>query len=157
MYNATVHYTDYNGKEQTESLWFNLSETELLELNLEEDGGLIGRFNEILAAIGNPAEAKTEEERREMEQKLVKSGLQKKLIPIFKELLLRSYGVKSEDGKRFVKSKQTSEDFSQTAAFSALFMELLGNEKKMLAFVNGIVPQKANAAPSNAVPMPSAK
>lgn len=161
MYTTTVRYTDYNENEQTETLHFNLSEAELLELNLEEDGGLLDRFNGILEAVGDPTKAKTEEERREMEQKLVNSGMQKKLIPIFKELLLRSYGVKSEDGKSFAKSKALSEEFSQTAAFSALFMELLGDEKKMLAFVNGIVPQKANAAlastSSNIAAMPFAK
>lgn len=161
MYTTTVRYTDYNGNEQAETLQFNLSETELLELNIEEDGGLLDRFQAILEAVGDPTKAKTEEERREMERKLVESGAQKKLIPVFKELLLRSYGVKSEDGKSFVKSEKLSEEFSQTAAFSALFMELLGDEKKMMAFVNGIAPQKTNIAlastSSNVAAMPITK
>ena len=117
MLKKTVTYVDYNGIERTEDFYFNLSKAEVTEMELSVRGGLSAMLEE-----------------------LVKSGDNARIVEIFKDLVLRSYGEKSADGKRFVKSKELSEAFSQTEAYSEIFMELALDEKAAAAFVNGILP-----------------
>ena len=117
MLKKTVTYVDYNGVERTEDFYFNLSKAEVTEMELSVRGGLSAMLEE-----------------------LVKSGDNTRIVEIFKDLVLRSYGEKSADGKRFVKSKELSEAFSQTEAYSEIFMELALDEKAAAAFVNGILP-----------------
>ena len=117
MLKKTVTYVDYNGVERTEDFYFNLSKAEVTEMELSVRGGLSVMLEE-----------------------LVKSGDNARIVEIFKDLVLRSYGEKSADGKRFVKSKELSEAFSQTEAYSEIFMELALDEKAAAAFVNGILP-----------------
>ena len=117
MLKKTVTYVDYNGVERTEDFYFNLSKAEVTEMELSVRGGLSAMLEE-----------------------LVKSGDNARIVEIFKDLVLRSYGEKSADGKRFVKSKELSEAFSQTEAYSEIFMELALDEKAAAAFVNGILP-----------------
>lgn len=127
MLKKTITYTDYNGIERTEDFYFNLSKAEIMEMEL----GVSGGYAEMLKSIVNANDAPT-------------------LIKIFKDLVLRAYGEKSADGKRFVKSDAISEAFSQTEAYSILFMELATNADEAAKFVNGIVPsdlsQKALAS-----------
>ena len=127
MLKKTITYTDYNGVERTEDFYFNLSKAEIIEMEL----GVSGGYAEMLKSIVNANDAPT-------------------LIKIFKDLVLRAYGEKSADGKRFVKSDAISEAFSQTEAYSILFMELATNADEAAKFVNGIVPsdlsQKALAS-----------
>ena len=117
MLKKTVTYVDYNGVERTEDFYFNLSKAEVTEMELSVRGGLSAMLEE-----------------------LVKSGDNARIVEIFKDLVLRSYGEKSADGKRFVKSKELSEAFSQTEAYSEIFMELALDEKAAAAFINGILP-----------------
>ena len=117
MLKKTVTYVDYNGVERTEDFYFNLSKAEVTEMELSVRGGLSAMLEE-----------------------LVKSGDNARIVEIFKDLVLRSYGEKSADGKRFIKSKELSEAFSQTEAYSEIFMELSLDEKAAAAFVNGILP-----------------
>lgn len=117
MLKKTITYTDYNGVERTEDFYFNLSKAEIMEMEL----GVSGGYAEMLKSIVNANDAPT-------------------LIKIFKDLVLRAYGEKSADGKRFVKSDAISEAFSQTEAYSILFMELATNADEAAKFVNGIVP-----------------
>lgn len=117
MLKKTVTYTDYNGVERTEDFYFNLTKAELAEMELAKEGG----FNNYL-------------------KRVVNSKSTPELIAVFKDLLLKSYGVKSDDGKRFIKSKELSEEFSQTEAYSEIFMALATDEKAAAAFVNGVVP-----------------
>ena len=119
MLKKTVTYVDYNGVERTEDFYFNLSKAEVTEMELSVRGGLSVMLEE-----------------------LVKSGDNARIVEIFKDLVLRSYGEKSADGKRFVKSKELSEAFSQTEAYSEIFMELALDEKAAAAFVNGILPSQ---------------
>jgi hypothetical protein len=119
MLKKTVTYVDYNGVERTEDFYFNLSKAEVTEMELSVRGGLSAMLEE-----------------------LVKSGDNARIVEIFKDLVLRSYGEKSADGKRFVKSKELSEAFSQTEAYSEIFMELALDEKAAAAFVNGILPSQ---------------
>ena len=119
MLKKTIVYTDYEGVERTEDFYFNLNEAEILELTVSETGGLEKTIQKIIATDDF-----------------------KKLVEIFKELILKAYGEKSLDGRRFVKSKELSEQFSQTEAYSVLFVELATNAEVAIAFVNGIIPPK---------------
>lgn len=121
MLKKTVTYTDYNGVERTEDFYFNLSKAEAAEMELSVDGGLSRMLENIVKAKDN-----------------------KQIITIFKEIILKSYGEKSQDGKRFIKSKEISEAFSQTEAYSELFMELALNEKAATEFINGVLPGNFN-------------
>lgn len=118
MLKKRIKYTDYDGNEREEDFYFNLSKAELVELELTTDGGL-----------------------EQMIQKITDTRDMPKLIELFKRLILMSYGEKSENGKRFIKSKELSEAFAQTEAYSELFMELATDDKAASEFVNGIVPQ----------------
>lgn len=117
MLKKTIKFTDYNGVERKEDFYFNLSKAELSEMELEIPGGMSAMLQKIAATQDTPS-----------------------LIKIFKGLILRSYGVKSDDGRRFIKSEALREEFSQTEAYSELFMELATNADAASAFINGIVP-----------------
>ena len=117
MLKKTITYTDYNGSERTEDFYFNLSKAEIMEMELSTTGGLAEMIQKIVSAQDSPA-----------------------IVKIFKELLLKAYGEKSPDGKRFIKSDKISEAFSQTEAYSQLFMELATDAEAAANFVNGIVP-----------------
>lgn len=117
MLKKTMTYTDYDGNERTEDFYFNLSKAEIGEMELSINGGLEAMLNRIIQERDNA-----------------------KIVATFKDLILRSYGKKSDDGRRFIKSPELSEEFSQTEAYSDLFMELASNADSAAAFVNGIMP-----------------
>lgn len=117
MLKKEITYTDYNGVERTENFYFNLSQAEVMEMEMSTTGGF-----------------------SDMVQRIVETQDVPSIIKIFKELILKAYGEKSPDGKRFVKSKELSTAFSQTEAYSKLFMELGTNAEKAAEFVNGIIP-----------------
>ncbi len=112
-----IKYTDFNGLEREEEFMFNLTEAEITEMELTTDGGLSDSIKKIIAAQDTP-----------------------EIIKVFKMLLLKSYGEKSADGRRFVKSDKLSEEFAQTNAYSQLFMKLATDDKAAVAFINGIMP-----------------
>lgn len=117
MLKKTITYTDYNGNERTENFYFNLSKAELMEMEL----GISGGYTEMLTSIIEVQDVPT-------------------LIKIWKDLILKAYGEKTADGKRFVKSKEMAEAFSQTEAYSDLFMELATNTDAAIEFAKGIMP-----------------
>lgn len=117
MIKKTITYTDYNGNELTEDFYFNLTKAELTEMNFSVNGGLAEMINKIIAAKNEPA-----------------------IIKIFKEIILKAYGEKSADGKRFMKSEEIATAFSQTEAYVQLFMELATDSNAAANFVNGIIP-----------------
>ena len=117
MIKKTITYTDYNGNERTEDFHFNLTKAEVMELEMSTKGGLAEMIQRIVAAQDQPA-----------------------IIKIFKDLIIKAYGVKSPDGKRFVKNQEIVDEFVQTEAFSELFMELATDADAASKFVNGIVP-----------------
>lgn len=123
MLKKTITYTDYNGVERTEDFWFNLSKAEIMEMELSTTGGLA-----------------------ELIQKIVKEQDAPAIIKIFKDLVLKAYGEKSPDGKRFIKSDEIAMAFSQTEAYSNLFMELATDADAAAKFVNGIIPADAAEA-----------
>ena len=130
MLKKTITYTDYNGAERKEDFYFNLTKAEIMEMEMSISGGLTEMINRIVAAQDAPA-----------------------IVKIFKELILKAYGEKSADGRRFMKVDENgvplSINFSQTEAYSQLFMELATDTDAASAFVNGIVPnvEGADAAP----------
>ena len=126
MLKKTITYTDYNGVERKEDFYFNLTKAEIMEMEMSTSGGLTEMINRIVAAQDAPA-----------------------IIKIFEELVLKAYGVKSPDGKRFIKSDELATEFAQTEAYSQLFMELATDADAASAFVNGIVPnvEGMDAAP----------
>lgn len=117
MYKTTMTYTDYNGEERTEDFYFNLTKAEITEMELSTEGGLRDKIERITKAKDVP-----------------------EIIRLFKELIMKAFGIKSPDGKRFIKSEQLSEEFSQTQAYSDFFIELATNSDAASEFVNGIMP-----------------
>ena len=117
MLKKTITYTDYKDVERTEDFYFNLTKSEVMEMEMTTTGGLSEKINKIIATQDLPS-----------------------IITIFKDLILKSHGEKSPDGKQFIKSNEISNAFSQTEAFSNLFMELATDANAAATFVNGIIP-----------------
>lgn len=129
MRKETITYTDYNGVERKEDFYFNFTKAELLEMELGTTGGL-----------------------SEMIQKIVDTKDVPAIIKIFKEIVLKAYGQKSADGKRFIKNEELTTEFSQTEAYSNLFMELAFDADKASKFINGVVPEMPDANKPAALP-----
>ena len=123
MLKKTITYVDYNEVERTEDFYFNLSRAEIMEMELSTTGGLSEMISRIVKAQDAPA-----------------------IVKVFKELILKAYGEKSADGKRFIKSQEISDAFAQTEAYSILFMELSTDADAAAKFVNAIVPAGEKAA-----------
>ena len=117
MLKKTITYVDYNGVERTEDFYFNLSKAEVAEMELSVQGGFSKMLEEIVASKDNV-----------------------QIVNLFKQMVLKSYGEKSPDGRRFIKSEEIAQAFAQTEAYSEIFMELALNEDKAAEFVNGIMP-----------------
>lgn len=122
MLTKKIKYTDYNGTEREETFCFNLTKAELMEMEMSTSGGLAEMIQNIVQTQDAPA-----------------------IIKVFKDLVLKAYGEKSPDGKRFMKVNDAgvplSIGFSQTEAYSQLFMELATDADKAAEFINGIVPK----------------
>lgn len=121
MLKETIKYTDYNEEERTETFWFNLTKSEVTEMEMSINGGLVEKINKMVE---------------------LKDGAQ--IMAMFKDMILKAYGEKSADGRRFVKSEELSLAFSQTPAYDDLFMRLVTDPNAAAAFVNGIIPKDIN-------------
>ena len=124
MLTKTITYTDYNGAERTEPFYFNLSQAELIDMQL---GGKDGLYSVKL-------------------QKMIENHDAAAIVATIKEFVLKSYGEKTDDGKRFIKSPEISEAFMQTEAYSQLITELLSDDAKSSEFILGIMPQALREA-----------
>jgi hypothetical protein len=118
MLKRDITYEDFDGESVTESFYFNLTKTELIELE-------VGYKDGLEAAM----------------QRIVKTEDRQALIAEFQRIILLSYGVKSDDGRRFMKSDQLREEFTQTPAYDALFIELATDDKAAATFIQGILPK----------------
>ena len=131
MIKKTVTYTDYNEVERTENFYFNLSKAEVMEMEMSTESGMDETIQKIVDAKDAPA-----------------------IIRVFKDLVLKAYGVKSDDGRRFMKTKpdgtRYADDFKETEAYSQIFMELATDADAAAKFINGIVP--ADLAQKAALP-----
>lgn len=119
MIKKTITYEDFDGNERTEDFHFNLSRAEATLMETGVNGGLSKMLEKLV-----------------MEQDITR------IMGVINDLILKSYGIKSGDGKHFVKSEELSTAFSQTEAYSELFMELMTDTTKIVAFIDGIVPKK---------------
>ena len=121
MLKKNIKYTDYNGVERNEDFLFNLTKAELMEMEMGTTGGLAEMIQQIVDAQDAPA-----------------------IIKVFKDIILKAYGEKSLDGKRFIKINDAgvplSIAFSQTEAYSQLFMELATDSEAAANFIKGIIP-----------------
>ena len=118
MIKKTISYEDYDGVQRNEDFYFNLSKPELVEMQLSEAGGLEKKLEKITK-----------------EQDIAK------IIELMKWIIQKSYGIKSDDGKRFIKNQEVLDSFMQSEAYSELFMELATDADAAAAFVNGILPK----------------
>ncbi len=121
MIAKTIKYKDYNGVDREEKFFFNLTQAEITEMEMSVDGGLAETIKRVIDAKSQP-----------------------EIIKIFKELILKAYGEKTADGKRFRKiddeGHPLSIAFSETEAYSKLFMELATDDSKAAEFIEGILP-----------------
>jgi len=127
MLKKLIKYVDYDGKERAENFYFYMSKAELMEMELGTVGGMQNLIQLIIDKQDIP-----------------------KIMEAFKTIILKSYGEKSADGRRFIKSKELSEAFSQTEAYSNLYMELITDADAAAVFINGIVPEDVAAAAAQA-------
>lgn len=117
MIKETITYKDFDGNERTEDFYFNLKEDEIFAMEFGITGGFTAMIQRIIQAQDTPS-----------------------IMKVFKDILFKSYGEKSADGKRFIKSTELSIAFTQTEAYSKLFMQLATDSKKATDFVNGLIP-----------------
>ena len=122
MIKKTITYVDFNGTKRTETFCFHLSQAETIEFECSESGGITKLIEKIIATQDNV-----------------------KLVDIFKDLIRRSYGEISPDGRRFCKTDDKGrplfQQFEETEAYSILFMELATDDKKAAEFIKGIIPE----------------
>jgi hypothetical protein len=120
MLKKTIKYTDFNGTERTEDFYFNLTQSEVTKMELSTKGGLVEKIQRIIAAQDG-----------------------QEIMDLFQDIILKSYGIKSADGRTFQKSETISQEFMWTNAFDKLFVELSTNADAAAAFINAIVPQQS--------------
>lgn len=127
MIKKTIRYVDFNGVERTEDFYFNLSKAEIIEMNLNTEGGL-----------------------KELIDKIMNAKDQLEIVKLFKLLIEKSYGVKSADGRKFMKSPEILADFEATQAYSDLYSELTTDPEKAAEFFNGMMPAEFQDAAAEA-------
>lgn len=119
MLKWTITYVDYDGDSHTEDFFFNLNKAEVIELNFSHQGGYKSYIDKVIAAKDTG-----------------------EVIKAVKDIIKLAYGVKSPDGKRFIKSDAETEAFVQSEAYSELFMQLATDEQACIKFVTGILPKE---------------
>lgn len=117
MIKKTIASVDFNGVERKEDYYFNLTKTEISKAQMSVDGGLTTKLQRIVDAQNAP-----------------------EIMKVFEEFIDMSYGIKSDDGKRFIKSPEILAEFKSTAAYDELFMELISSTKNAIEFIKGILP-----------------
>lgn len=118
MYAKKIDYVDYDGNSRSDTFYFNLTKTELTEMEMLTPGGLKNQIEKAIDTKDAPT-----------------------IVKVFKKLILGAYGEKSADGRRFIKSEALSEEFSQTEAYNILFMELASDDKAVSDFIMHVVPK----------------
>lgn len=123
MLKKVVTYTDFNGDERSETLYFNLTEVEVARLEVRYPGGLEKHINNLNA-----------QERPD------------EVLDLFETVLKMAYGTKSDDGRHFHKSEEETKKFGDSAAYTKIFVELLTDDAKAADFFNAMVFVVAPAA-----------
>lgn len=117
MLKKTYTYKDYNGVERTESFYFHFTEAEILDMEMSAEGGFAERVQRIIDAKDQAA-----------------------LMKLIKKFVIDAYGVKSDDGRRFIKNEEVKTAFLECPAFSDIFMDMVTNDELAAEFVNGVIP-----------------
>lgn len=117
MFKYTVKYTNYEGEERERTLYFNLNAAEIIEMDVMHNGKFVARL-----------------------QQIAKSGDGKKILTEFKKIMRKAYGVKSEDGERFIKNNEVWTEFEQSEAYNEFFQKLLDGDFAA-KFINGLMPK----------------
>ena len=133
MITRTIPYTDYNGIQRKEKFYFDLTQFEATEIAVELPDGIIEELSEDGTNQQQTA--------IHLMEKLGRKGV----MDFIKKIVLKSYGEKSTDGRRFIKSEELSTEFSQTPAFSAFMMKLMTDDKEASSFINGVIPAELAA------------
>lgn len=120
MYTKTVKYVDFLGEERTEDVYFNYTKSEVVQMQMETEGGFTKKLEDISKAKDYVT-----------------------LSKLIRTLILGAYGKISADGRRFEKSEELSKEFSQTGAYDELMTELLTDTKKAVEFIVAIFPKEA--------------
>lgn len=129
MIKHTIKYTDFDGKECEEVAYFNMNRTELVSF-------VLGLPDDLTDELKNPNEANVEKIGALMLEKLGRSGI----FDFVKDLVSKAYGVKSADGRRFIKSEQLSTEFTQTLAYDEFIMDLFSDDEKVNNFIQSLIP-----------------
>lgn len=114
-------YTDYDGNQRTEEFRFHFSQAELMEMELSTEGGFSARVNRIINANSHP-----------------------ELLQVMKTFILDAYGVKSDDGRRFMKNDEIRQAFLESPVYSRIFMRLTTGPnagEEAAKFINGVTPE----------------
>lgn len=117
MFKITKNYTDFNGNERKEDFYFHLTEAEVIKMQLGTTGGLAETIQRLIDLQDGPA-----------------------ILEVFEDLVMKAYGVKSADGREFIKNQQLRDSFAQTQAYSDIYVELATDADKAAKFINGILP-----------------
>ena len=117
MIKKTVTYTDYNGEQRTETFYFHYTEAEILDMEMSEEGSFVDRIQRIIDAKDKTA-----------------------LMKLIKKFVIDAYGVKSEDGKRFIKNDAVRTEFLESPAYSQIWMELVMDDEIAADFINNVIP-----------------
>lgn len=119
MFKDTITYVDYDGVERTETFYFNFSKSELAKFQASIPGGLDNRLSEISAAKDMPA-----------------------MMRFFNEIIMKSYGEKSHDGRRFMKgdNDELAKAFAETPAYDIFFQKIFMSDGYMVSFLTEIMP-----------------
>jgi len=126
MISETITYPGFDGREFTDTFYFNLTKAEVTELQVSEKEG----YAEMLERIVNAKDVK-------------------EIVANFKKILLASYCIKSDDGRTPIKSEELSRNFGSSEAYSILFMKLIENDDSGAAFIRGILPAGMPEAPKS--------
>lgn len=117
MLKKTYTYKDYNDVERTESFYFHFTEAEILDMEMSAEGGFAERVQRIIDAKDQAA-----------------------LMKLIKKFVIDAYGIKSDDGRRFIKNEEVKTAFLECPAFSDIFMDMVTNDELAAEFVNGVIP-----------------
>lgn len=130
MHKETITYNDLNGVQRTEDFYFDLSKPEIVKMQASAKGGYDVQLRSIAADLNGA-----------------------KIMEFFENFITKSYGEKSEDGRRFMKSEEISRSFMETPAYEVLFEKLVTNDKYAANFVNAVMRSKGNAAAPAVAPV----
>lgn len=129
MHKEVITYNDLNDVQRTEDFYFDLSKPEIVKMQASTKGGYDVQLRSIAASLDGA-----------------------KIMDFFENFIAKSYGVKSEDGRRFMKSEEISRSFMETPAYEVLFEKLVTDDKYAADFVNAVMRSKGSATVPTAIP-----